>query len=120
MADALHGNMDVAEYKHVVLGLIFLKYSMLMLQEALRMYEHTATVFGAINKEQLRWLPMVVPPSNLVRAFESLASPLDDKIRSNIELTRILTVLRDTRLPRLVTGGVRVKHPYGEWKVARL
>jgi type I restriction enzyme M protein len=25
-ADALRNNMDVAEYKHVVLGLIFLKY----------------------------------------------------------------------------------------------
>src|SRR5205809_7633493 len=25
-ADALHSNMDAAEYKHVVLGLIFLKY----------------------------------------------------------------------------------------------
>jgi type I restriction enzyme M protein len=26
MADALHGSMDAAEYKHVVLGLVFLKY----------------------------------------------------------------------------------------------
>jgi len=26
MADALRGTMDAAEYKHVVLGLIFLKY----------------------------------------------------------------------------------------------
>ena len=26
MADALRNNMDAAEYKHVVLGLIFLKY----------------------------------------------------------------------------------------------
>ena len=26
MADALRGSMDAAEYKHVALGLIFLKY----------------------------------------------------------------------------------------------
>jgi type I restriction enzyme M protein len=26
MADALRGSMDTAEYKHVILGLIFLKY----------------------------------------------------------------------------------------------
>jgi type I restriction-modification system DNA methylase subunit len=28
-ADALRNNMDAAEYKHVVLGLIFLKYPMI-------------------------------------------------------------------------------------------
>ena len=28
MADALRGSMDAAEYKHVVLGLIFLKYNL--------------------------------------------------------------------------------------------
>ncbi len=27
MADALRGSMDAAEYKHVVLGLVFLKYN---------------------------------------------------------------------------------------------
>ena len=26
MADTLRGSMDAAEYKHVVLGLVFLKY----------------------------------------------------------------------------------------------
>ena len=34
MADALRGSMDAAEYKHVVLGLIFLKYISDAFQEA--------------------------------------------------------------------------------------
>ena len=34
MADALRGSMDAAEYKHVVLGLLFLKYVSDAFQEA--------------------------------------------------------------------------------------
>ena len=34
MADALRGSMDAAEYKHVVLGLIFLKYVSAAFEEA--------------------------------------------------------------------------------------
>ena len=36
MADALRGSMDAAEYKHVVLGLIFLKYISDAFEEGLR------------------------------------------------------------------------------------
>ena len=89
-------------------------YCMLLLQETLRTYEQAGTVFGAINKEQLKSVPMVAPPSKLVAAFESLARPLDDKIRSNIEEMRILTVLRDILLSQLVAGAVRAKDPHGE------
>ena len=35
MADALRGSMDAAEYKHVVLGLIFLKYISDSFEEAI-------------------------------------------------------------------------------------
>ena len=36
MADALRGSMDAAEYKHVVLGLIFLKYISDAFEESVR------------------------------------------------------------------------------------
>ena len=36
MADALRGSMDAAEYKHVVLGLIFLKYISTLLKSSTR------------------------------------------------------------------------------------
>ena len=36
MADTLRGSMDAAEYKHVVLGLIFLKYISDAFEERLR------------------------------------------------------------------------------------
>ena len=40
MADALRGSMDAAEYKHVVLGLIFLKYISDAFEEA---YAHAGS-----------------------------------------------------------------------------
>ena len=45
MADALRGSMDAAEYKHVVLGLIFLKY----ISDAFE--EHRANVLAADGEE---------------------------------------------------------------------
>lgn len=59
MADALRGSMDAAEYKHVVLGLVFLKY--------------------------------------IADAFE--------------EQSRTLASLRDTLLPKLISGELRVDDP---------
>ena len=43
MADALRGSMDAAEYKHVVLGLIFLKYISDAFEEACAELEGEAT-----------------------------------------------------------------------------
>ncbi len=45
MADALRGSMDAAEYKHVVLGLIFLKY----ISDAFE--EHRANVLAGYGEE---------------------------------------------------------------------
>ena len=70
MADSLRGSMDAAEYKHVVLGLIFLKY----ISDAFE--EHRAAVFAEWGQEaaedrdeytaenvfwvppQARWVPL--------------------------------------------------------------
>ena len=44
MADALRGSMDAAEYKHVVLGLIFLKYISDAFEEARRSWRPSCSV----------------------------------------------------------------------------
>jgi type I restriction-modification system DNA methylase subunit len=43
-ADKLRGHMDAAEYKHVVLGLIFLKYS----ESALEFHSRRANTRGGL------------------------------------------------------------------------
>ena len=86
----------------------FTYYSTWILQHELRRYEHTGTVFGAINKKQFEELLAINPKRDIVNAFELLACVLDDRIESNVAESRTLAAMRDTLLPKLVSGEVRV------------
>jgi len=58
MADALRGSMDAAEYKHVVLGLIFLKYisdaflASAMKSIFLRKFPRSSVFAGSLNSSR--------------------------------------------------------------------
>jgi len=54
-ADKLRNNMDAAEYKHVVLGLIFLKYISDAAEEGTGTYVVGAVAFPRQNKHTNRW-----------------------------------------------------------------
>ena len=87
------------------------------LQTHMREYEHTGTVFGAINRKQLARLPLQQPTPDVVRGFEKVVHPWDQTIRLRTAEVATLTALRDTLLPKLVSGELRVpvaKRPYGE------
>ena len=99
----------VAAMRHKSGVISFSYYSAWMIQEALREYEHTGTVFGAINKGQFEALRMIEPKPKVVDAFDSYTWPLDSKIRSNIAESRALATLKDVLLPKLMSGELRVK-----------
>lgn len=71
-------------------------------------FEAGGTVFGSITKKDFHTLRQVIPPVEKVKAFEALASPLDQRIRNNEEESRTLAALRDTLLPKLLSGELRV------------
>lgn len=50
-----------------------------------------------------------VPPEKLAKKFGEFAKYVIDKIRANDEESRALTCIRDTLLPKLMRGEVRVK-----------
>lgn len=52
--------------------------------------------------------PVFDPPDALKAKFDSLAAPLWAKIHANAEQSRTLAALRDTLLPKLLSGEVRV------------
>ena len=88
----------------------FTYYSIRAIQQELRQYEHTGTVFGAINKKQFEMLKTVEPPQELIRAFESLIGPMDEHIKTHVSESRTLIALRDALLSKLVSGEVRIRN----------
>ena len=86
----------------------FTYYSVWAIQREIQQYEHTGTVFGAINKEQFKALKTVEPKLAAVDLFETFVLPLDERIRLNVSESRTLAGLRDTLLPKLISGELRV------------
>lgn len=84
-------------------------YTLSHIQPLLAAFEHEGTVFGAINKIQFEALPVIVPPSAVVQAFENVANMFDDTIRVNISETETLAATRDLLLPKLMSGEIRIK-----------
>jgi type I restriction enzyme S subunit len=72
-------------------------------------FEAEGTVFGSISKEDFRAIACIVPPPAVVDAFERLTAPLDNRIEILANETVTLAALRDTLLPKLISGEIRVK-----------
>ena len=68
----------------------------------------TYNKIGAINKKQFEGLRWLSPPDDLVNEFDKIAIPLDERIEKNILETATLVALRDTLLPKLISGELRV------------
>ncbi len=68
----------------------------------------TGTTFAEISKRNFRPIPMVLPPTELMAAFTDRVAPHYEAISSNLRQSRTLATLRDTLLPKLLSGELRV------------
>ncbi len=66
------------------------------------------STFLEISKSSFRPIPLVVPPQPVLSAFDGLVRPLYERIVCGERESRTLSVLRDTLLPRLISGELRV------------
>ena len=71
-------------------------------------YNNEGTVFGCINKDALNNLSILVPTIEVIKEFEKIASSFDVEIRRRSEEIHHLTTLRDTLLPKLMSGEIDV------------
>ena len=66
------------------------------------------SVFQEISKMTFKDLNILIPPTLILKEFDKLIVPTFQKIKNNKIQIQILTQLRDTLLPKLMSGEVRV------------
>ena len=86
----------------------FVLYTLFTLKKQLDVFNGEGTVFGSINKESLNSMEITIPPRELMDRFESTVSPIDRAIRNNYEEICRLQAIRDTLLPKLMSGEIDV------------
>ena len=94
----------VAAVRHKSGAISFTYHTMSNLYPDFAQFEAEGTVFGSINKDSFEKLRFVIPPDEIVAAYERQAGPLDEQIRNLEEQSRTLATLRDTLLPKLLSG----------------
>jgi type I restriction enzyme S subunit len=68
----------------------------------------TGTTFAEISKQNFRPIRVVLPPKELMAAFTAKVAPLYAQITANLRQSRTLATLRDTLLPKLLSGELSV------------
>jgi type I restriction enzyme S subunit len=70
----------------------------------------TGTTMQAVNNETIARIALVVPPPALARRFSDIVRPLFRRRWSNYSEGRSLACLRDTLLPKLLSGEIEISN----------
>ena len=80
--------------------------------EVLRLLDFKAFNVGSavptLNRNHIHGLPYVIPSRTCVDAYELLARQMHERARVNEQQAQTLVTLRDTLLPRLISGQLRL------------
>jgi len=74
----------------------------------------TGTTFAVISKQNFRPIRVVLPPKEIMAAFTAKVAPLYAQITANLHQSRTLATLRDTLLPKLLSGELPAISPVSE------
>ena len=86
----------------------FMLYTMFALKPQLDVFNGEGTVFGSINRDGLSNLPVNIPSPEEIAKFEAVVRPMDNLIRTNYEEICRLQSIRDSLLPKLMSGEIDV------------
>ncbi|MDD4641665.1 MAG: restriction endonuclease subunit S [Bacteroidales bacterium] len=86
----------------------FIYLKMLTIKDDLLAMASGGTATDNLNTGNFSKIPIQVPDDYKLQAFHKTVEPFFDKIYINQTQIRILTALRDTLLPKLMSGEVRV------------
>jgi type I restriction enzyme S subunit len=67
-----------------------------------------------LNRNHVHSLPYLIPERDCIDAYESIAIKLHARVRANLKHSQTLATLRDTLLPRLISGQLRLPEAEAE------
>ena len=88
----------------------FVLYTMFSLKKQLDVFNGEGTVFGSINRSSLNDMPILIPDDEQIEKFELIVAPMDAAIRNNYDEICRLQAVRDSLLPRLMSGELDVSN----------
>jgi len=94
----------VAAIKHPKSFQSYALYSMKQLSSHFKVFDGEGTVFGSINKTDFENIKLISPNEKIIDSFEKTIEAFDKRIKNNELLIRNLVSLRDTLIPRLISG----------------
>lgn len=83
-------------------------YLMKSIKNILDTFNGDGTVFGSINKKSLVCIKVIVPSLSVIKNYEAKINPLDSYYRKNSDENQHLSSLRDTLLPKLMSGEIEL------------
>lgn len=86
----------------------FILYTMYSLKDKFDVYNGEGTVFGSINKDSMNSMTIHIPNKTLMDRFEEIVSPMDAVIKANYDENCRLIAVRDSLLPKLMSGELDV------------
>lgn len=86
----------------------FVLYTMFSLKKQLDVFNGEGTVFGSINRNSLNEMPILIPSDEKLDEFEGIVAPMDTAIRNNYDEICRLEQIRDSLLPKLMSGELDV------------
>ena len=86
----------------------FVLYTMFSLKKQLDVFNGEGTVFGSINRNSLNEMPILIPSDEKLDEFERIVAPMDTAIRNNYDEICRLEQIRDSLLPKLMSGELDV------------
>lgn len=68
------------------------------------------STFLEISKKAFKEIETIIPNEGVLQGFQNLVDPLFERLNNNLIQIRTLTQLRDTLLPKLMKGEVRIQN----------
>ena len=68
----------------------------------------SGTILDSLNVRNIPRLRIIVPPIQILALFERQCRPIRARMEANLKETSSLAALRDTLLPKLISGGMHV------------